>query len=501
MVAVRLKYLQRRIDIVSLALLTLVIARALVACLSTPIAAYANNYDFVRQSSCVGVWQDYGGKEKTLNNPERPVNNLIVDGDVRPEVCLRSSDNIVPWLVAHLAGRGAHIELREIGFVKIVILEGLLLSIFAQPIYPIARLAFMVSAYALLGDIAVLSYFDTLYLDASAIMFCFASIVFAVAVWCRTRPPNTATLGTLLFVVAWLTCSKQQYAPYAAFICLVGLFGFLRRWRSKGLAITGLAGLVMIQALYFGAFSSSNEHTRQIRKANLSDTFLEAVLPAAPDKPKALSILGLPQTCMPAIGLNWYHPPIENGELCPEVFLLHRSSLIRLFTAFPQTFVLPMLHAATYNRPFYLSIIGHFERPADVDRLRFRFLFLTSLSTWLDAIPDNIYLIYVIGLTLLGAISFVVILRRQIHRDYVSSASDTQWLLYGCSGTLAFYAVGSAVFGDGYGDLQRHCVGIFIATACAIGGLVFTFGLGRRKTADRPAYVVSLPGRRIDKPT
>jgi hypothetical protein len=59
-------------------------------CLSQPILAYANNYDFVRQSSCVGIWEDYGGKDKTQSNPLGPVNRLSYIGDRQPQVCLQS---------------------------------------------------------------------------------------------------------------------------------------------------------------------------------------------------------------------------------------------------------------------------------------------------------------------------------------------------------------------------------------------------------------------------
>ena len=70
------KELLNGIDGIVIILFFITVIKMLVVVFSNPILGYANNHDFLRQSSCVGLWQNYQNKPKISANPERPINKL-----------------------------------------------------------------------------------------------------------------------------------------------------------------------------------------------------------------------------------------------------------------------------------------------------------------------------------------------------------------------------------------------------------------------------------------
>ena len=77
-------------------LIALTIVKIITTIFTTPILGYANNWDFIRQSGCTGIWQHYPDKPKTDSNPDFTVNNLIFDGQKLRHVCVKSIDNYFP---------------------------------------------------------------------------------------------------------------------------------------------------------------------------------------------------------------------------------------------------------------------------------------------------------------------------------------------------------------------------------------------------------------------
>jgi hypothetical protein len=58
---------------------------------STPMLGYANNFDFIRQSSCLGLWVYVDGKQSRSASPWTP--NAIYDGKIEPSQCQKSIDS------------------------------------------------------------------------------------------------------------------------------------------------------------------------------------------------------------------------------------------------------------------------------------------------------------------------------------------------------------------------------------------------------------------------
>jgi hypothetical protein len=376
---------------ISAALLLLAAARLVVICASHPIVAYANNYDFVRQSACVGVWEDYGNKDKTLNNPAAPVNRLVFDGDRRKDVCLFSSDNLFPWFVAHLHGIGSHFGLRDVGLCKALVAILLVGIVVAQRISSPLRLSLSFSAFLLFGDVAIASYFDTLYLEASVIISLFAALSFTVVLIAKRETPTFGNLLFLTILLLWLALARQQYSYFVGLIGLVCCTGIHLHWRRKPIALTMLSATVLLIGFSAILQSHVSQHTRQVDRANRVDTFLGAVLPIPLDRLKALQVVGLPRECAAEIGMNWYSNDFPKTNTCNGVYNLSRMRLLPLFAYDPHTLTQPLAHAIVESRPAYLPYLGHFERASDATRLRFQILTGTSFSTMISLLPDWLY--------------------------------------------------------------------------------------------------------------
>lgn len=458
------------LNIASAVLFIATLIRLTLAVGALPIAGYANNYDFLRQSGCVGVWEHYpNGQAKELPSPRQPVDALDYDGQRRPDLCLPSSDNLFPWAVAHFHHKHATLTLHQIGWLKAGVAAALMLAVLLQPVPEAFRFGCAIAGFLMLGDFTYLLFFNSLYLDASLIMFAFASISLTCSVFCRMTRPGWSFILFLVAAIAWFVFARGQYAAFALLLGPLAAFGLYRCWRDRIGAAAVLVGIAMcVGGLgYFHAVR--NEHTAHIAIANEVDTVLEAVLPSATDKAAALRQLGLPSHCMVAIGMNWYTPGFQQRPPCPEVYHLGRLPLIPLFMVDPATFFGPFQHAIVLTRPADMPYLGHFEHPGDENRLRFRLLAETSFTDLLARLPEWIFDSLVYASILAGATCFMAFVRRQTRAPaHTPDAATTAVLLGAIGGGLAFYGIASSVFGDGYGEVGRHAFGVDIGIALQV---------------------------------
>ncbi len=450
-------------NMASVVLVIVTAVRMFVFCLSHPIAGYANDYDFLRQSSCMGVWQVYNDRGKADAHPGSPVDALVFDGDRRSGLCLHSSDNLFPWLAAHLSGKGAHFALRRVGALKVLTAVALFVGVIAQPMSPALRLALATFAALVYGDFAVMLFFNTLYLEGSFLIFVVAGTSLTILAYSRSRHPRLGFILFFLGSIAWLCFARQQYWPFGAMVGWTGAAGFLLRWRDGRAALLVAGAIVAIQGGYAAVQMKPSQHTQQVIKANIADTFLGAVLPAARDKQSALVWLGLPPSCAASIGENWYSPGFQEHNLCPDIFKTRRLDLLGLFVRDPATFFVPMQNVIPASHPIILPAIGHFEQPSDQERKVYRWIRETSASSLLDFLSGTNYRNLVIASCFLSIPALGITIWRSIRlRERCGDVITTAMLLCGLGGALTAYAVVSSVFGDGYFDVPRHAIGILV---------------------------------------
>ena len=479
-----------RFGVMNMASVVLVIvtaARMFLLCLAHPIAGYANNYDFLRQSSCMGVWQVYEDREKTSPHPDRPINALVYDGDRRSGLCMVSSDNLFPWMAGHLSKKAAHFGLTRVGVLKAAVALAVMIGVLAQPISSSLRLSLAVVTTLIYSDFSLMLFLNTLYLDWSLLIFIVASIGLAVAAYCRRTRPDAAFLIFFILSLAWFCFARQQYWPFSIVIGMTAALAVFLRWRDWRRALVLCVGTLLIQVAYLDVQLHISEHTQNIDKANRVDTFLSATLPAAHDPVAAMAIAGLPQHCASAIGKDWYTPGFQQEKPCPEVYSLSRLRLFKLFAYDPNMLIAPMMHALSISRPALLQYVGHFEKPADEAGRRYRWLNATSMSTLVADLPYGPYRALIILSCLAGPLALGLTLYRGVRlRERGGDALGGALLLAGLGGLLGFYGLFSSVYGDGFGDMPRHAIGLLLGIDLQIGAVVLLLVEGGFKAEAHP---------------
>lgn len=449
------------------ALFALTIIKIVATVFVSPLMGYANNYDFVRQSSCIGIWQSYPDKPSTSANPEAPINSLIFDGHKSRKVCMKSSDNIFPWITAKLHKVGDKIDFREISLWKIsfaVVLFSLLLSKTTDQAY---RLAISLAFFLVFGDMTNLLYANTLYLEFSVIAGTFF-VLFSTTLLISTKSKNTTLIASTIVSLFWLGFSKQQYMPLAIFFGIICAMTMLLKYGDRRLGITFIVIVAATPFIYAKLNRSDSGHMIGVNFANKTDTFLGAVLPESADKEATLLKLGLPITCLKGIGENWYTPGIMQNHPCPEVQHLSRAKLAEVFISDPRTFLEPMRKAIVGLRPFYPDYLGHLTEPNDKNSDRYLLLKKSSLSSALVALPAStmpaiVYGSIFFGIAALGSTCISL-------RTHACPKPLVLMILFGSA--VSFYSIFSSVFGDGYVDLQKHAVGFLVGIAFQVAALV-----------------------------
>jgi hypothetical protein len=437
--------------------------------LHDPVTGYANNLDFFRQSACVGLWENYTDRPRIAADLDGPVGDLVYDGTRIHESCVHSSDNLFAWAVAHLHRKHDHVPLQQVGAARMLTAWAVMLLVLVQPVTVWFRLMCALALALVFGDIAVLTYFNTLYVDASGLMFCTAVVALIGVMFARLRAPGWGFCAWFSLCLLWLGATKPQYAPLAAGLGLVAsccMLGVWRNWARAG----GLAVAAVLAGLVFSVMNPAGKPVMMaMRGANNADSFLGALLPQAADTGAALADVGLPESCAAAMAVGGNGEPVQAAKLCPEIARVSRLSLPLLFLRQPRTLWRPLEIGIWGSRPSYLWF-PRFEGKGDEAGWGFRLMRATSLSVRLAWLPFGLYRGLVVTLCAVGVGLGPVWLAGGVagRPAWVRRYPAAGFLVMG--GGVCFYALVSSVFGDGFSELARH-------TACLLVGVAF-FGVG-----------------------
>lgn len=476
-----LPLLWSRADSAALLIFGLVVAYMAWQVLLLPFIGYANSYDFLRQSSCTGLWQFIDGVDKTHGNYLFPSRFLQFDGDIRADVCMRSVDNVFPWLATLFHEPGEILSFWQVAIWKLgfLCIGTVLLLMYAGRL----RLPLCIIFAVLFTDWAYLAYANTLYMEFSVVVATFLALSTGVCLLALGERPGLGLLGLSVFALVWLGMSKQQYAPMAAMLSWLFALVVWLRWRIGRVVLlyVGLGGGLLF------AFSlmnpSSTELMRTIDQANKTNTFFGAVLPAAADKPAALRLLGLPDECLADIGSSWLSK--EGHRPCPAVAQVSRMKLLALFVSQPRTLLVPMYRITLGAKPLYPDYLGVIEAgDAEEAQGKLELVRTMSLSTWLSGLPPRLY----VGLTCLGllggGLAFLILLRSFRDRDGIS-AGKAPLAVLSLGAFASLYALFSSVFGDGYIEMSKHAVIFGVGLTFQVVATAWWFWLMARGWARR----------------
>jgi hypothetical protein len=450
-------------------LLALTCLRMALVVLHNPVTGYANNLDFFRQSACVGLWENYTDRPLISADLDAPVGDLVYTGHRLHESCVNSSDNIFVWVAAHLYGKHAHVPLQAVGTAKMLAAWATMLFVLAQPTSAAFRLICVSAIGLVFGDIAVLTYFNTLYVDASGLIVGTAAVALIGAICARRRAPGWRFCAGLSACVVWLGAVKPQYAPLALLQGLVAAYCLMVFWRDRAQA-TCLVAAALVAALIFQLLNPAGKPVMMaMHGVNNADSFLGAVLPQAADRAAALVDLGLPAGCAQAVAIAGNGMPVRPAQVCPQITGVSRLRLLPLFIHQPNTLLAPLEIGIWGSRPSYLWF-PHFGRAADAYRLQFRVLHATSLSTFLAWLPFSTYRWGL--LTICGAgvcLALPLLLAMWTKPSIVRRYPEAGFLALG--GGECFYALFSSVFGDGFSELARHTAALLVGMGFFLPGV------------------------------
>lgn len=457
-------------------LTAVVLANAFYFVSQKPVFGYANNFDFLRQSACVGLWQYADDKPREEGNGKKVYGELINDGFKNSGWCQISSGTLITYLNSKVASENEIISISRIGITLVVILAlgaiyFLSLSVSALTITALFSIAFA----GVFLDFKNLLFFNTLYLESTVTASIFFSIFFLMLLF-YGKCKNTKEVRTIFFgfivAVSFLGFSKEQYLPLGCSFLLIA-FSVLMLKNFKKLAAICLVGLVLIPSSYYKVNKPNGTLIDAIVACNKTNTFLGAVLPNAKDKIKALDSLGLPQSCNDAIGLNWYSPGLQQNHPCPEVLKTSRVKLLNLFLEQPAAYFDVMNQGVQLLKPFGAKGLSFYEGDTNDISSRLSLYKSVSLSYLFKIFNDKLFLI----VNYAGSIIGIVFILTAVLRPSALVGRSPILFAIGIGGLVNFYSIFSSVFGDGFVEVPRHAIGVLVAYSIYAAAIIVSCAL------------------------
>ena len=436
---------------VGLVLVLLGLLRAGLLVAHDPLMGYANQYDMIRTSACIGLFPALDAPD--ARTPEAPVSEYR-SGGPRSGLCYLSTEVGIAAAVmgvARIAGneRGL-IRLSWIGCAKLTLL-GLtaLLIALALHRHPGAALAHGLVFLLVIADPVATLWLNTLYTEFAAIWGLYAVIGAACALALSERA-RYVMWTVLLTGLAGLAFSREQYALLVPAL-VVASWPWL--WRRS--AEMTVASFIVALAACLVSYTVA-PRPGLVTHVNRADTYLGVVLPASSHPQLALQLLKLPARCEAMVGATWYLQRGENiQQTCPEVFLVPSYAFLRFLPEEPEALaravarVLPAMQALA---PAYLGTLEGARHANASDLPWWAFSPLDAIA---NRLPTALFValvltsIMVAPLALLAAVAWA----RPSRDDPLSGL-----LLAMLLGGTVLYGLLTSVFGDGLSEAARHFI-------------------------------------------
>jgi len=446
-----------------------------------PLAGFANQFDMLRVSGCLGLTPDTDDKVNAAT-PMAPIERYRVGGAI-DESCLYGTEVALAGLAlvldrtADAAGLSdpATMPLRLLAWVKaLLLLISLAWMDWRLRAQPSARVA-----HAWIAALVLVDPFNTLYLagfytEFAALLSAYLALLLPL-VWLLARAaPGRLELLLWGLALAALALSRFQHAaiPFVLLIWFLAL-ALRKPWSLPRLLAWPL--LVLLPALTLQL--SLQQQYQTIADANRWNSFFGAALPAAEDPVDFVTAVGLPAACAELLHSTWYLQRGRDARVqCPQAFQLSRVRWTLQLLAEPAAMARMVGRGVSLSgqwRPSYLGELagGRWQRMpgalglgASIADAVARLPFLALLAFW------SWPLLAVLGLGLAAARSKARLPVLAAERE--SARIATLWLLP----MLAMIAVlgwASSLIGDGYSELARH---LHLAANASLVAILLTIG-------------------------
>jgi hypothetical protein len=436
---------------------------------ASPMLGYANQFDMGRTSACFGLWPDLPAPARYEAHPPAPIAQYV-RGEARPAECYPSSELAFVATALAIAPRDAPVDLRIVGAIKgaalILLAIGLGVALKRRPSWALAHAAVFA---IVLADPMTTLWLNTLYTEFGALLGAYASIVLLPVIVARApeavRPSPAALIGFSLGL-AVLGLSRQQHLLLPTVLALPVLLSLWRPAPRVALALAlWVAAIALVQAMVIGRPAT-------ITAANNADVVLGAILPASRDPPVTAAKLGLPVRCLQSSGASWYETMGESlQDTCPEALDLPRRALVALAFTEPATIVRAVLRGVPQLQDWRLGYLGSVEGRDFAGNAVLRAVAgpgAISLASVVTPLPPPAFWFALAVSLALFVVSGVVTLHALLQSRPAPFALVV-WSL----GATAWYAILTAILGDGYVEIPRHAE---LAAPCMCAMLLIVAG-------------------------
>jgi len=448
-----------------LILVLLGLARAALLVAHEPLVGYANQYDMLRTSACMGLFPDTPVPGRYERSPEAPLPVYRTENP-RSELCYPSTEVAIDEgvvAVANAANAGANgIRLKWIGYAKLALLALAALAI-AWSLHrnPDAALLHGLVFAFIVCDPVVTLWFNTMYTEFAALWGLYAAIGAISALALSSRGAYALAVILVAALVA-LAFSREQFALLAPALAVIA-FPWLW-YRSPHLAVAAFGVALVSSVISFALVP----RPALVASVNRVDTYLGVVLPAAQSPLRALSAVGLPGRCEPVVGVSWYLRRGENlEELCPEVTRLSSFTFLRLLRSDSDALARSVARVlpATQELAPRLGTLAGGPRVA-----------LNELPLWLRSplhalwwrLPAMGYAWLVLSAIVALPLAFLAALAW----GRPSREQGVELLLAMMLGAVTAYSLATTVFGDGFSEASRHFLPGNLAAIVALVAVV-----------------------------
>ena len=450
-------------------LVLVAIARMAAFVAHDPLLGFANQYDMIRTSACVGLYPDLPADKRDEATPEAPLERYKL-GARNAQECRWGSEALLAALVVakqRISGNTADAfnALRQLGVLEVGLtaLAMLALAIAFWP-YPLAAFLHGVTLAAVFCDPAVTLWFQTLYTEYPVLVGTYVVIAALVAALLREALPGWLTVMAALGMVLAAGAKLQFFA--LPFVLLV--VAAPRLWASSRRSLAVLAAVAIAAGVWQPLTPRSDVDTH----ANRANAYLGTILPASTNMPTTLSNLELPGKCAEVSGATWNAPRgADLNAACPEALQLPPGAFVRLTREDAETLERAAVRVipATEN-----LLLGHLGLVAGESwgTLANEPVWLRSAFGWIAAyLPAQWYL----GLTLFAiacAIPAFAFWGATLARGPNADAHP-----YGAYLSMlqlvALYSFVTTIYGEGLSQSARHgAPGVIAYAAFALAALV-----------------------------